>query len=432
MPALLHHSPAAAGGRRVFLATPTYGPVPALYAYCLFKSHLALVRAGYEVELGLLTGDCHVDDARNRLVRDFLASECQDMVFIDADMGWDEQDLIRLLSYDRDLVGGTYPMKQMDEDYPVRPFRGELWSDSDGLIEVEGIPTGFMRIRKPLLRKLADEARQYAVRGSDDQLPAPLIFERGLTSDNDFYTRVSGDYNFCRKWRALGGEVYLDPELYLEHAGEKVWSGCYGSYLRRKNGLALKRALDRIRNKTEDAFSLRELITDWNNGQWTAGIELLSACAQVARQVKGPILETGSGLTTLVLAAANPDIEIWSLESEPEWMRKVCSMAFSLGLNNVRVVCAPLDDTGWYMNKAANQVPWKDIVAVVCDGPDRKHESRDALFGRMEFNGCNPKCVLVDDIVDADEVFQQWCAMNNYSYEVKGQLRPFGLAKRAA
>jgi len=109
---LLHHNPAGSNPRRVFLAVPSYGPISAITTFALFRAHAALIAHGFDVEFGLLAGDCHVDDARNRLAREFLAGTCTELVFIDADIGFAPDELLKLLSHDQPVVGGTYPIKQ--------------------------------------------------------------------------------------------------------------------------------------------------------------------------------------------------------------------------------------------------------------------------------------------------------------------------------
>jgi len=33
------------------------------------------------------------------------------------------------------------------------------------------------------------------------------------------------DWNFCRRWRELGGAVWLDPTIELQHHGATVFAG---------------------------------------------------------------------------------------------------------------------------------------------------------------------------------------------------------------
>lgn len=420
MPTLLRHTPPADGGRRVFLAVPSYGPVSGVTAFCLFRAHSALQGAGFTVELGLLLGDCHVDDARNRLVRDFLASGCDDLVFIDADIGWQDADLVRILGFERDIVGATYPLKQGEEDFPCRHIGGEIWSDSDGLIEVDGLPTGFLRIRRHVLKHLARGATTYRIHGADGGAsPAPLIFERAIVNGG----RVSGDYHFCAKARAAGFRIWCDPNCYLEHVGEKTWSGTYGAHLRRKNGLGLIRGIARIADGTEDAASLMQLSQEWGNEPYSASVELLKMAVHVARQVRGPILETGSGLTSLAMAASNPLIEVHCLEHSAMWGAKTVEAAKRLGLVNIHVHTAPLVDTPagrWY--DPPRGLPWESFDLVLCDGPPRLEGNRRILFGVMATHDCRPRCILVDDAdTEGDSIPEP------YRTEIKGEIRKFAV-----
>lgn len=420
MPDFLHHNPAGFTPRRVFLAVPSYGPISAITTYSLFRAHEALLLAGYGVELGLLSGDCHVDDARNRLVREFLNGVCSELVFVDSDIGFTPDDLLRLLSHDRDVVGGSYPMKQAIEQFPVRLKGGEIRADADGLIEVDGLPTGFLRIRRNALERLAKDAPTYRVRGGEDTQDTRLIFERLIVDGG----RVSGDYAFCRKWKLSGGRIYCDPELALEHAGEKVWSGTLASHLKARAGLSLVEGITKLKAGNESDRDYLNLVQEWGNDPWSAGPELLKAAVMVARQAKGPILETGCGLTTLAMAAVTEQ-HIHALEHQPEWAVKVEAAAARLGLTNITIHRAPLVNTPagrWY---EVPRLPWAEADIVLCDGPPRFEANRRILFGVMATHDCRPRCILVDDAVTEGDAVP-----DNYRTEIKGQLRKFAVGLR--
>jgi hypothetical protein len=45
------------------------------------------------------------------------------------------------------------------------------------------------------------------------------------------------DYAFCRNWQEIGGEVWLVPNLNLNHwSGDKVWKGNFHEYLLKQPG----------------------------------------------------------------------------------------------------------------------------------------------------------------------------------------------------
>lgn len=408
---LLHHRPVH-GGRSVFIAIPSYGPIPAVTAFSLFESHPKLIEAGYSVELGLLVGNCHVDDARNVLVRDFLKSGCEQMVFIDSDIGWMPSDLIKLLDNTPDIVAATYPKKQNAEEYPCRLFPGEIWSNSEGLIEVDGVPTGFLKIRRNVLERLFAESPQYRPNSQEDT--ASLIFERDIINGK----RMSGDYNFCRKARESGYKVYVNPSIWMEHMGEKSYSGSYGSYLRRNNGLTMKHALGLIREGKETDADIIELVSDWSNDGWAAGHELIKASIQVARQAKGPIIECGSGLTTLVMAATGA--EVHSLEHDLGWLNRVQKDLSG----DATVYHAPLtqyEKGRWYGD--AN-LPWDKCDIILCDGPPRTISNRKILFDFMAAKHANPRCILVDDAAGQAD------PCPGFRTEILGELRQFAIGRK--
>jgi hypothetical protein len=369
------------GGRKLFLATPTYGGTEPIFTYALAETTAALVRAGIDYELAIYAGDCHVDDARNRLVRQFLMGSCTDLIFLDSDLRWQPEDFIKLAGYDRDVVAGTYPLKQTEENFPVRFLtEGEpINLEPDGLIEVDGVPTGFLRIRRQVLEQLAANAPKYYGRADAGQAPTPLIFERTLEDGR----RFGGDYTFCRKWRAMGGKIYVTPELVMEHAGTKIYQGSLGFFLRAQ-GDAIGECLKAIREGRENNYVYDRMIQEWGN-PWGADRGLLAASVMLAREAK-TILECGSGLTTLAMAAANPDADIVALESDGAWYSRVTNAAKRYDLPHLTLF-VPLKD-GWYDNEVLGR---KYDLAII-DGPSR------ALGSRERAHEINAKTFLFDDV----------------------------------
>lgn len=346
----------------MFLATPTTSGLEPGYTFALFTSSQALADAGIACELAIYAGDCHVDDARNRLVRDFLETDCTDLVFIDSDVGWEPKDLVSLCRFDRDVVAATYPFKQDERGFPVRLMPGLNNADGDGLLEAESVPTGFLRIRRAVLERLAGDAQKFRPK-SDRRSMIPLIFERTI----DDGARWGGDYTFCRKWRATGGRIWLMPEARMDHTGAHTWSGSFGHFKRVENGDAIAAGLAEIAAGIETDETFNDIVAAWDN-PWSVGPDFLIAAVALARGAQGPILECGSGLTTLAMVAAGGDV--WSLESDAEWADKVLDRV--TGLGRIHLHTAPLVD-GWY--DLPDNLPTDFSVAVV-DGPPRQNGER--------------------------------------------------------
>ncbi len=381
MPRVLHLGGLRNGAsQRLFIATPVMGSPDPEYVHSILQTQLALFAAGIEMDWTLLVGECHVDDARNFLVREFLEGDCTDLLFIDADEGWSAVELVRLASYDCDVVAGVLPRKSdTDEGYPVRLPQGSIQTDSRGLIEVEGVGTGFMRIRRNVLEQMygaeprkhrdkADEPRKHQI---------PIIFERDYV-DN---LRLSGDYAFCRKWKKLGGKIFIDPDMGFAHVGTKVWTGHLGHYLCQKENLLTPKfcaAFRRIQSG-EGAFAdFEQVYSEWGN---SFAIDPLCGAAlfEIARTTEHCILETGSGLSTLIFAAAGA--KVFSLEHEIAWVQRMRAAIEQLGLQDkIELHYAPLgerkDGSIWYTLNAA--VP-DHVGLIFCDGPQRAW-GRDGIF----------------------------------------------------
>ena len=117
---------------------------------------------------------------------------------------------------------------------------------------------------------------------------------------------------------------------------------------------------------------LERLESGWSNEGMAAQLRFLEEVAQHALTTPGPILECGSGLTTLILAllAGRRGVDVWTLEHFPDWHARVANTLARYDLPHVNNVLAPLKDYGdfcWY-EPPLEQLP-KEFALVVCDGP---------------------------------------------------------------
>jgi len=217
--------------KKVMFAIAAYEGVSAGCTISLYESAAMLQQSGIEHQILIFSENCSVNDARNQMVAEFLRTDCTDLIFIDTDVRFSPECVVNLLSYDRDVVAGVYPKKRDNADFPVQLPPTDLWTEEDGCLQVLGVPTGFLRIKRKGFEHLYEFVPK--VKTLDPELRMPLIFERATID----YHRLTGDFEFCRKWRALGGKIYVDPEMHLGHSGKEEWSGSLGKHLRQKNGI---------------------------------------------------------------------------------------------------------------------------------------------------------------------------------------------------
>lgn len=386
-------------GPHVLIAIPTV--TGQLHENCLHSLLESLFSLKIRFDVLLVTRNCHVDDARNACLKEFIDSEATDLLFIDSDVGFEVDAIQRIMSYDRqDVIAGVYPKKSDTEDYPVRvPPNHVLQADSDGLVEVHGAPTGFMRIPRIVAEKMLEAYKhQRFVGQSGDSYT--VVFERIFVGRE----RMSGDYAFCERWRRLGGKVFVDPEIAFTHEGSKEWAGSLGDFWRKKHGVYDMLANDAIANMkagNPTAESFVHLYKAWDN-PWSPPPTYLAVVYSMAKKF-GTVLECGSGLTTVVMAAAGA--KVISLEHDPVWLSRVNEVLADHGLEaDVRLSKV----TDWYD-------PPKDDVQyqlVVIDGPPRKY-GRIGVFTHMA-DKIKEAVIVMDDTDSAEYkgMLDEWKVKN--------------------
>lgn len=209
---------------KLYVATPSYdGKVTCSYANSLVRTYMACGIAGIEVCNDLKIGCCYVDFARNWLVHRFLQSDADSLLFVDADMGWDENAVVRLYQSPFGIAGGVYPMKQDRPQYPIEL----LGPQSDGFVEAKYLPTGFMLVKRAVFDHLAARADIPLYKDAQSGEMVYSFFQ--CIPNAEGYT--GEDTEFCNRWRKIGGRVWCLPSIDFEHQGIKIWSGNYGEFL---------------------------------------------------------------------------------------------------------------------------------------------------------------------------------------------------------
>ncbi|MGH9817359.1 MAG: hypothetical protein ACRD5F_08325 [Candidatus Acidiferrales bacterium] len=181
------------------------------------------------------------------------------------------------------------------------------------------------------------------------------------------------------------------------------------------------RELHRAQRLPPARGALARLRFGWNNDSFVADVDYLHAIAAAASPQQGNILECGSGLSTIVLAAVAKGAQVWTLEHSREWLEKLQDTLRRHGLaGRVQLRHAPLKSYGefsWYQPPA--DLP-ANFSLVVCDGPPAVSTpgGRYGLLPVMHerIRGAQ---VLLDDAQRAEE--QQAIALWRERYGVEVQ-----------
>ncbi len=222
---------------QVFVAIPTYsGTVRVECVNSIIASLAVLCQRGIPSLLQFMPGNCYIALARNQMVTRFLKSDCTHLMFIDDDVTFPADGIIKLIDHDLDLVGGIYPLKLEEAAFPVRIEEGQPLGK---LIECQGIPTGFMLIKRELIERMID-----------------AMPERKFTEPNtgiehyDLFAceRVDGvwwgeDYRFCQLATEHGAKIFCDTTIEMTHIGTKEYKANFKDWLiSRGNSGAISRS----------------------------------------------------------------------------------------------------------------------------------------------------------------------------------------------
>ena len=212
--------------KRVLIATPSYdGTVDVWYASALHQTTILGLQNEIYFHPVFMSYDALIQRSRNDLVALAVEQEFDDIIWIDSDIEWNPEWLLKLLDYDVDVVGGTYPKKSLEERYPVKCKIEDLIVGENGLIKVESLGTGFLRLSKKAIQYLWDNSEPYIHNGQERR----WIFEVKL-QDGDI---ISEDVLMCQKLRDGGFDINLDPLMTCNHVGKLKFQGNFASFMER-------------------------------------------------------------------------------------------------------------------------------------------------------------------------------------------------------
>lgn len=217
----------------IFFATPCYGGLLTdQYFLSMFRTMQELIRLGVNYRVTTLRNESLVTRARNILTAMFLESNCSHLFFIDADIEFDCESVIRMLHLDKPIIVGAYPKKTLPIDYAVNfkfvDSNKTQVNVDNGAIELLDASTGFYCIQRHVLEKMVEAYPElhYKNDSSIDPKFNPYcyaLFDTGIDERDRRY--LSEDYYFGRLWQKLDGKIWLDPNTKLNHVGSYTFAG---------------------------------------------------------------------------------------------------------------------------------------------------------------------------------------------------------------
>jgi hypothetical protein len=236
--------------KHVYVATPCYGCLMSnAYVVGVLQLQTACAQRGVRCTFDFMGNESLITRARCILAGRFLTSTATHFLFIDADIGFDPNTVLRLLDADKDVSTAVYPKKYIDwnvvkqkvtdnnttepihqcgVDFNINLLERHSTVDN-GMVRVLDSATGFMMIRRDIVQRMCDAYRSELecvndISGTRELVPKYVaIFDCMIDPVTKRY--LSEDYAFCRRCQRLGIEIYADISTQLCHVGNTVFSG---------------------------------------------------------------------------------------------------------------------------------------------------------------------------------------------------------------
>jgi hypothetical protein len=245
-------------GWNLYIAVPCYdNSVTEPFMMSLLKTMIHFTNIGMKCSVSTIT-DSLISRARNMLTAKFMADpQFTHLMFIDSDISFNYEALIKLLWHDKDVVAGAYPIKELNWEKisdlvrkdvpgkeaekrssrfafsPIKPGQ-ERVEISKGAISAYDLGTGFMMIKRETIEKLIEahpELKYIDDTGSLTEKEKEYtynFFNPYIDSDGRY---LSEDYAFCRYVQESGGKTWLDPSIDLMHMGRYRYTGSASTYI---------------------------------------------------------------------------------------------------------------------------------------------------------------------------------------------------------
>ena len=250
---------------RLIILTPCYGSLCYVnYVTCLIHTLQLFKEIGFPVKVEFCRNDSLVSRARNNLIAKAMHDPTSThFMFIDSDIAWNPVDILRLIMADKPLVGGIYPIKHYnwdklknenvqqwlankknsqvndmcsDEQYIQSKLLRFNMNNISNVLEIENnltkvkhLATGFMLIQRNVIEKmeLAFPSTKYTddvgFLHGDENKHAYALFDCGVEEGHYF----SEDWLFCSRWSKMGGQIWVDVTINLNHTGVEDYNGSF-------------------------------------------------------------------------------------------------------------------------------------------------------------------------------------------------------------
>jgi len=234
----------------LFVATPMYGGMcTGFYLQSMLSLTSLAKQIGLELACSFMFNESLIQRARNSLTHQFLKTHCTHMMFIDADIRFDANDIISMIAADKDIICGLYPKKEINwqqvaisagAGVPVDQLKnhtgamvvnlvgkeGEVVVPQNEPLEIVNGGTGFMLIKREVFEALKPFVATY----HNDVIDTAGLYKPDLMHEYfpvmvEDSRLLSEDFAFCTIARRQGFQIWAAPWVRLGHYGSYLFEG---------------------------------------------------------------------------------------------------------------------------------------------------------------------------------------------------------------
>ena len=192
----------------------------------LLRFILMAQQVGLNWSLDTMVNESLVTRARNNLMAKMMTNaSATHFMFIDADIRFQPESILQMMACDKDVIGGLYPKKALPVNYVIN-LKRETKVQGD-IFTVDTMGTGFLMFKRDVYVKLCaahPETKYVDDVGLGKQYEPTMysIFDVAIDERGHY---LSEDWQFCRRWAALGGEIWAHGKVLLNHIGHYEFVG---------------------------------------------------------------------------------------------------------------------------------------------------------------------------------------------------------------
>jgi hypothetical protein len=211
----------------IHFGIPCYGGMVSEPTMTSFLRFILLAsKVGLQWSLDTMVNESLVTRARNNLMAKMMTNtSATHFMFIDADIRFQPESILQMIATDKDVIGGLYPKKALPISYVINVKPGTVIQND--IFPVDTMGTGFMQFKRHVYEKLIEahpETKYVDDVGLGKQYEPFMysIFDCKIDEKGHY---LSEDWLFCRRWAAIGGEIYAHAKVLLNHSGHYEFAG---------------------------------------------------------------------------------------------------------------------------------------------------------------------------------------------------------------